>query len=187
MAVKAHAAVSKSKRCSIVHPSRYTEEHFELFKGFKTALNRGEIRAAEPDADSRRDGGQCLGEEGNPPGFSHGRDRGYVRSTRARQPFFDKSTYPVQQFRRWRAACALCRADRAFATAAFFGRGVICMPPMFVNVGAYVGEGTMIDSHALVGTCAQSGQRLPPFRCGPDRGSARAGWRAAGDHRRRTC
>ncbi len=32
------------------------------------------------------------------------------------------------------------------------------MPPMFVNVGAYVGEGTMIDSHALVGSCAQIGR-----------------------------
>src|SRR5205085_10149230 len=40
----------------------------------------------------------------------------------------------------------------------YMGRGVICMPPMFVNVGAYVGEGTMIDSHALVGSCAQVGK-----------------------------
>ena len=42
--------------------------------------------------------------------------------------------------------------------AAYIGRGVICMPPMFVNVGAYVGDGTMIDSHALVGSCAQIGR-----------------------------
>lgn len=32
------------------------------------------------------------------------------------------------------------------------------MPPMFVNVGAYVGDGTMVDSHALVGSCAQVGR-----------------------------
>jgi len=32
------------------------------------------------------------------------------------------------------------------------------MPPMFINVGAYVGEGTMVDSHALVGSCAQVGK-----------------------------
>jgi 2,3,4,5-tetrahydropyridine-2-carboxylate N-succinyltransferase len=38
------------------------------------------------------------------------------------------------------------------------GRGVICMPPMFMNVGAYVGENTMIDSHALIGSCAQVGR-----------------------------
>jgi 2,3,4,5-tetrahydropyridine-2-carboxylate N-succinyltransferase len=34
------------------------------------------------------------------------------------------------------------------------------MPPMFINVGAYVDEGTMIDSHALVGSCAQVGKRV---------------------------
>ena len=32
------------------------------------------------------------------------------------------------------------------------------MPPMYINVGAYVGEGTMVDSHALVGSCAQVGR-----------------------------
>ena len=42
----------------------------------------------------------------------------------------------------------------------YLGRGVVCMPPMYVNVGAYVGDGTMIDSHALVGSCAQIGRRV---------------------------
>jgi 2,3,4,5-tetrahydropyridine-2,6-dicarboxylate N-succinyltransferase len=37
----------------------------------------------------------------------------------------------------------------------YLGRGVVCMPPMYVNVGAYVDEETMIDSHALVGSCAR--------------------------------
>jgi 2,3,4,5-tetrahydropyridine-2-carboxylate N-succinyltransferase len=32
------------------------------------------------------------------------------------------------------------------------------MPPMFINVGAYVGDQTMVDSHALVGSCAQVGR-----------------------------
>ena len=41
----------------------------------------------------------------------------------------------------------------------FIGKGVTCMPPMYINVGAYVGDGTMVDSHALVGSCAQIGQR----------------------------
>ena len=43
---------------------------------------------------------------------------------------------------------------------AFIARGVVCMPPMYVNAGAYVDEGTMIDSHALVGSCAQIGKRV---------------------------
>jgi 2,3,4,5-tetrahydropyridine-2-carboxylate N-succinyltransferase len=75
----------------------------------------------------------------------------------ARQPFIDKSTYPVR---------AITAADgvrivpggSSIRDASFIGRGVICMPPMFINVGAYVGENTMIDSHALVGSCAQVGR-----------------------------
>jgi 2,3,4,5-tetrahydropyridine-2-carboxylate N-succinyltransferase len=43
---------------------------------------------------------------------------------------------------------------------AYLARGVVCMPPMYVNVGAHVGAGTMIDSHALVGSCAQIGERV---------------------------
>jgi 2,3,4,5-tetrahydropyridine-2,6-dicarboxylate N-succinyltransferase len=41
---------------------------------------------------------------------------------------------------------------------AYLAKGVTCMPPMYINVGAYVDEGTMVDSHALVGSCAQVGR-----------------------------
>jgi len=43
---------------------------------------------------------------------------------------------------------------------AYVAPSVICMPPMFINVGAYVDEATMVDSHALVGSCAQIGKRV---------------------------
>ncbi|HEX6465373.1 MAG TPA: 2,3,4,5-tetrahydropyridine-2,6-dicarboxylate N-succinyltransferase, partial [Vicinamibacterales bacterium] len=43
---------------------------------------------------------------------------------------------------------------------AYLGRGVICMPPMYINIGAYVGDETLVDSHALVGSCAQLGSRV---------------------------
>jgi 2,3,4,5-tetrahydropyridine-2-carboxylate N-succinyltransferase len=43
---------------------------------------------------------------------------------------------------------------------AFVGRNVVIMPPSYVNIGSYVGDGTMIDSHALVGSCAQVGKRV---------------------------
>jgi 2,3,4,5-tetrahydropyridine-2-carboxylate N-succinyltransferase len=39
---------------------------------------------------------------------------------------------------------------------AFVGRGVVLMP-CFVNVGAYVGENTMVDTWSTVGSCAQIG------------------------------
>jgi 2,3,4,5-tetrahydropyridine-2-carboxylate N-succinyltransferase len=43
---------------------------------------------------------------------------------------------------------------------AYLAPGVVCMPPMYVNVGAWIGRGTMVDSHALVGSCAQIGERV---------------------------
>jgi 2,3,4,5-tetrahydropyridine-2-carboxylate N-succinyltransferase len=50
--------------------------------------------------------------------------------------------------------------NSAIREGAFLARGVVCMPPMYVNAGAYVDEGTMVDSHALVGSCAQIGKRV---------------------------
>jgi 2,3,4,5-tetrahydropyridine-2-carboxylate N-succinyltransferase len=43
---------------------------------------------------------------------------------------------------------------------AYLAPGVICMPPMYVNIGAWVGGDTLIDSHALIGSCAQIGARV---------------------------
>jgi 2,3,4,5-tetrahydropyridine-2-carboxylate N-succinyltransferase len=43
---------------------------------------------------------------------------------------------------------------------AYVGKGVICMPPMYINIGAYVGDETLVDSHALIGSCAQIGRRV---------------------------
>jgi 2,3,4,5-tetrahydropyridine-2-carboxylate N-succinyltransferase len=44
-------------------------------------------------------------------------------------------------------------------TGAHVGKSVVCMPPMYINVGAYVDEGTTVDSHALIGSCAQIGMK----------------------------
>src|SRR5439155_24043247 len=48
----------------------------------------------------------------------------------------------------------------AIRDGAYVGPGVNCMPRMYVNIGAWVGEGSMIASHALVGSCAQVGARV---------------------------
>ncbi|HXJ05980.1 MAG TPA: 2,3,4,5-tetrahydropyridine-2,6-dicarboxylate N-succinyltransferase [Candidatus Acidoferrum sp.] len=138
-------------------PAQYIEDHFRLFREFKDALNRGEVRAAEPDATS------ATGWRVNAwvkKGILLGFRMGAVVDMSvdpARQPFIDKSTYPVR---------AITPADgirivpggSSIRDGSFIGRGVVCMPPMFINVGAYVGEGSMIDSHALVGSCAQIGR-----------------------------
>jgi len=137
-------------------PTSYREEHFELFRSFKAALNRGEIRAAEPDS-SAATGWRTNAwvKKGILLGFRMGTIVDMSVDAK-RQPFFDKSTYPVHSVS-IADGVRVVPGGSSIRDGAYIGRGVICMPPMFVNVGAYVGEGTMIDSHALVGSCAQIG------------------------------
>jgi 2,3,4,5-tetrahydropyridine-2,6-dicarboxylate N-succinyltransferase len=73
--------------------------------------------------------------------------------------FVDKNTYPA---RRFRAAdgVRVVPGGSSVRAGAFLARGVVCMPPMYINAGAYVDEGSMVDSHALVGSCAQIGKRV---------------------------
>jgi 2,3,4,5-tetrahydropyridine-2-carboxylate N-succinyltransferase len=75
-----------------------------------------------------------------------------------RQPFFDKSTYPVKKFTE-NSGVRIVPGGSSVRDGCYVGKGVTCMPPMFINVGAYVDEGTMVDSHALVGSCAQIGRK----------------------------
>ena len=138
-------------------PAHYEEEHQWLFRDFKAALNRGEIRAAEPDA-SAKSGWRANAwvKKGILIGFRMGTIAD-MSIDAAKQPFFDKSTYPVRTFAA-SDGVRIVPGGSSIRDGSYIGRGVICMPPMFVNVGAYVGEGTMIDSHALVGSCAQVGR-----------------------------
>ena len=73
--------------------------------------------------------------------------------------FVDKSTYPSRRFEPEQAV-RVVPGGSSIREGAFLARGVVCMPPMYVNAGAYVDEGTMVDSHALVGSCAQIGKRV---------------------------
>lgn len=138
-------------------PPTYREEHFQIFRSFKTALNRGDVRAAQPDPASP------TGWRVNPwvkkgilLGFRMGPTVDMSIDPK-RQPFLDKSTYPVRSVT-LADSVRIVPGGSSIRDGAYVGAGVICMPPMFVNVGAYVGEGTLIDSHALVGSCAQIGQ-----------------------------
>ena len=138
-------------------PSSYEEVHVQLFEAFKIALNRGEIRAAEPDPSSPTGWRvNAWVKKGILLGFRMGALVDMSIDAR-RQPFFDKSTYPVHEFST-ADAVRIVPGGSSIRDGAHIARGVICMPPMFVNVGAYVGENTMIDSHALVGSCAQIGR-----------------------------
>jgi 2,3,4,5-tetrahydropyridine-2-carboxylate N-succinyltransferase len=73
--------------------------------------------------------------------------------------FVDKDTFPARQFSVGDRV-RIVPGGSSVRVGAYVAPSVICMPPMFINVGAYVDEGTMIDSHALVGSCAQVGKRV---------------------------
>jgi 2,3,4,5-tetrahydropyridine-2,6-dicarboxylate N-succinyltransferase len=138
-------------------PAQYDEEHFQLFREFKDGLNRGKVRAAEPDAAAK------IGWRVNAwvkKGILLGFRMGTIVDMsidRARQPYIDKSTYPVRRVA-LSDGVRIVPGGSSIRDGSYIGRGVVCMPPMFVNVGAYVAEGTMIDSHGLVGSCAQIGR-----------------------------
>jgi 2,3,4,5-tetrahydropyridine-2-carboxylate N-succinyltransferase len=125
------------------------------FLEFRDALTQGEIRAAQKTDDvwsvntwvkrgillgfrlgqlAPMSGGECLS-------------------------FVDKDTFPARKFS-VDDAVRVVPGGSSVRTGAYVAPSVICMPPMFINVGAYVDEGTMIDSHALVGSCAQVGKRV---------------------------
>ena len=138
-------------------PAAYTEAHFQLFNEFKQALNDGRIRAAEPDPEAATGWRvNAWVKKGILIGF---RIAGIVDWSidREKLPFFDKSTYPVKRFT-GQEGVRIVPGGSSIRDGCYVGKGVTCMPPMYINVGAYVDEGTMVDSHALVGSCAQIGK-----------------------------
>lgn len=138
-------------------PSGYQESHFQLFERFKEALNRGEVRSAEPDASSSTGWRvNAWVKKGILCGFRMGAVVDMSIDAH-RQPYFDKATYPVKQFA-VTSGVRIVPGGSSVRDGCFIGRGVTCMPPMYINVGTYVGDGTMVDSHALIGSCAQIGK-----------------------------
>jgi len=138
-------------------PASYSEQDFRLFAEFKKALNEGLVRAAEPCPGSPTGWRvNAWVKKGILLGFRMG---GVVEMSvdPERMPFFDKSTYPVKRFTA-RSGVRIVPGGSSIRDGCYIGTGVTCMPPMFINAGAYVGDGTMVDSHALVGSCAQVGR-----------------------------
>jgi 2,3,4,5-tetrahydropyridine-2-carboxylate N-succinyltransferase len=138
-------------------PPAWLDEHFALFGRFKEALNTGEIRAASPDAGSPT-GWQVNAwvKKGILLGFRMG-SIADMSIDPVRQPWLDKSTYPVRRVTAGDGV-RIVPGGSSIRDGCFLGRGVTCMPPMYINAGAWVGGGTMVDSHALIGSCAQIGQ-----------------------------
>src|SRR6202161_2473140 len=135
-------------------PAKYLPEHFALFQEFKNELNTGKVRAAEPDP-SAPAGWRVNGwaEKGILVGFRIGAVTD-MSGDPVRQPFFEKSTSPPKHLA-LDSGLRIVPGGSSIRDGCFIGKGVTCMPPMFVNVGAYVGEQPRIDSHARIGSCAQ--------------------------------
>jgi 2,3,4,5-tetrahydropyridine-2-carboxylate N-succinyltransferase len=122
----------------------------------KAALEAGTVRSAQPDA-STPTGWRVNTwvKQGILLGFRFGD----IVDMSAGLPFYDKDTQRVQNPGP-DAGIRIVPGGSAIRGGAHVARGVICVPPMYINVGAYVGESTLIDSHALVGSCAQIGARV---------------------------
>ena len=131
------------------------DEARRTFLDFRATLTRGEVRAAEKVA------GHWVVNAWVKQGILLGFRLGELQEMSDGEvlSFVDKDTFPARR---------LTLADRirlvpggsSIREGAYVAPSVICMPPMFINVGAYVDEGSMIDSHALVGSCAQIGKRV---------------------------
>jgi len=135
------------------------DESRQAFVSLRGALSDGSVRAAEPDAGAPSGWRvNAWVKRGILLGFRSGETID-MSADHGRWPFFDKDTLPLKALGPW-SAVRIVPGGSSIRDGAFLGRGVICMPPMFVNIGAYVGEGTLIDSHALVGSCAQIGSRV---------------------------
>jgi 2,3,4,5-tetrahydropyridine-2-carboxylate N-succinyltransferase len=125
------------------------------FLELRTALTRGEIRAAERGPDGRWVVHSWV-KTGILLGFRVG---GLTEYGAGALTFVDKDTYPARHFAP-ADGVRVVPGGSSVREGAYLGPGVVCMPPMFVNAGAYVDEGSMIDSHALIGSCAQIGKRV---------------------------
>jgi 2,3,4,5-tetrahydropyridine-2-carboxylate N-succinyltransferase len=128
----------------------------EVFHALKSALNAGTVRAAERGPDGRWRVNSWV-KTGILLGFRLGRMG--PAALGGPFPFYDKDTYPLRAMSPEQNV-RIVPGGSAIRDGCYVAPGVVCMPPMYINVGAYVGEGTMVDSHALVGSCAQIGRRV---------------------------
>jgi 2,3,4,5-tetrahydropyridine-2-carboxylate N-succinyltransferase len=137
------------------------------FAELRRMLGAAEVRAAEPAPASPS--GWRVNEwvkQGILLGFRCGDlvdmtvgDSGAIGVHARQLPFYDKDTMPLKR-PGVDGGIRIVPGGSSIRDGAYVAKGVICMPPMFINIGAYVGDGTLVDSHALVGSCAQVGSRV---------------------------
>jgi 2,3,4,5-tetrahydropyridine-2,6-dicarboxylate N-succinyltransferase len=122
---------------------------------FLAEMEKGSIRAATRDADGIWQVAAWV-KEGILAAFKYGVNAEFASGALS---FIDKDTIPARRFK-VQDGIRIVPGGSSIRRGAYVGKGVVMMPPAFVNIGAYVDEDTMIDSHALVGSCAQIGKRV---------------------------
>ncbi|MBQ9891973.1 MAG: 2,3,4,5-tetrahydropyridine-2,6-dicarboxylate N-succinyltransferase [Bacteroidales bacterium] len=130
------------------------EMTLEQFNYFMDDLEKGVIRVAE-----KIEGEWVVNvwvKEAILEGFRLGR---ITDMSQGQFPYFDKSTFPVRNFKA-EDGVRIVPGGTSIRRGAYLAPGTIVMPPAYINVGAYVGEGTMVDSHVTIGSCAQVGRNI---------------------------
>jgi 2,3,4,5-tetrahydropyridine-2-carboxylate N-succinyltransferase len=148
---------SSIERLASLGEVEHDPEARRTFLEFRDQLTQGKIRAAEKIGE-KKDARWTVNawvKQGILLGFRLGE----LADMTAGLSFVDKDTFPARQFT-IADRVRIVPGGSSVRTGAYIAPSVICMPPMFINVGAYIDEGTMIDSHALVGSCAQLGKRV---------------------------
>ena len=145
----------KIERLSDLNSSDYPEDSMETFLEFRNLLGQGKIRSAEYIEGEWKV--NIWVKKGILIGFKIGKLVDYSENKSFR--YFDKDTYPLKKLS-IEDGIRIVPGGTSIREGAYVAKGVVIMPPAYVNVGAYVGEDTMIDSHALVGSCAQIGKNV---------------------------
>src|SRR3954447_21092664 len=141
------------ERLSTQSEVEHDPEARKTFLEFRDQLTQGQIRAAE------KKNGRWMVNAWVKEGILLGFRLGALAEMAAGLSFVDKDTFPARQFTVGDRV-RVVPGGSSVRSGAYVAASVVCMPPMFINVGAYVDEGTMVDSHALVGSCAQIGKRV---------------------------
>jgi len=135
----------------------------DAFLELRSALEVGALRSAEPDSASATGWRvNAWVKRGILLGFRLGaleEMSGKAPAGKTALSFVDKGTYPARRFTP-EDGVRIVPGGSSVRSGAYVAKGVICVPPMWINVGAYVDENTLVDSHALVGSCAQIGKRV---------------------------
>jgi 2,3,4,5-tetrahydropyridine-2,6-dicarboxylate N-succinyltransferase len=150
-----HALKTAIERLSSAQAIEHAAEARQLFLELREQLTRGKIRAAEKIGNRWRV--HIWVKEGILLGFRLGE----LSSMNAGSglTFVDKDTLPARKFS-VEDGVRIVAGGSSVREGAYVAPSVVCMPPMFINIGAYVDEDTMVDSHALIGSCAQIGKRV---------------------------